>query len=80
MSPKELIQLATLLSAEATPKLWLRHAESPKLLGETLRLLEILPAMIEQSFAEIATLDRLEMETARTRDAIAKCYCLKVAA
>ena len=76
MSPKELIQLSTLLSAEMLPRLWLRHTESPALLGKTISLLESLPLLIEQSFAELATLDRLEVETSRTRDAVARCYCV----
>lgn len=75
MSPKEIIQLATLLSAETTPKFWLRYSESPALLGKTLSLLEALPLLIEQSFAEIATLDRLAIETNRAQNAIARCRC-----
>ena len=70
LSPHELIQMATLLHAHATPVLVPYRKDSPALMKHVLDLLEELPRMLEEAFLECDTISELERETERARDLI----------
>lgn len=67
MTPKELIQLATLLEQEATAMLLPYRGDSEALIGETISLLGNLPGLLENSFDEAACIDELSRETKRAQ-------------
>ena len=71
LSPAEMIQLATVLIAQAIPLLKPQAPNSPELIGNVISMLDELPGQLEEAFAEVACLDRLDRETERNRALIA---------
>lgn len=59
MTHKEMIQLAMLLSAEATPEIEKLHAQFPALMFKAMWLLELLPTVLEEAFHEADALNEL---------------------
>ena len=71
LSPAELVQLATVLMAQAMPLLMPQKPNSPELIGNVISMLDDLPGQLEEAFSEVVCLDRLDRETERNRALIA---------
>jgi hypothetical protein len=71
MSPHELIQLATVLQAQAVPVLIPYAKDSPALLNMVIGVLDDLPRLLEEAYLECDTLNELARETQRNRQCIA---------
>ena len=70
MTPQEIIQLATLLAAQAEPLLRPYKPDSPDLLGHVLSSLSELPGLLEVAFDEVDCLDELARESERAQKII----------
>ena len=74
LSPHELIQIATVLQAQAIPLLTPYCKDSPKLVAAVIGALDDLPRILEEAFLEVDTIHELERASADTRRRLMNMY------